>query len=89
VRRLCLDLMVFGGYIGLEPVSRDVLYETADLRKVAPIKKLVDDIHLVTAIRGRCRFFVSRDSDFRRMPQGMAKVTPDASAVSKLVEKIG
>jgi predicted nucleic acid-binding protein len=86
-RRFYLDLMVFGGFLNLEPVSRDVLYETADLRKVAPMK-LVDAIHLATAIRSRCRFLVSRDSDFKRMPTGMQKVLPDASEISRLLEAI-
>ena len=87
-RRLYLDLMVFGRFLRLEPVTRDVLYETVELRKVASMK-LVDAIHLATAIRARCRFLVSRDSDFKRMPRGMVKVLPEAAAISNLVEKIG
>ena len=72
-RRLYMDLMVFGQFLTLVPVDRDVLYDTADLRKVAKMK-LVDAIHLATAIRTRCRYFVTRDGDFRRMPRGMTKI---------------
>ncbi len=86
-RRLYLDLMVFGQFLTLVPVDRDVLYDTADLRKVAKMK-LVDAIHLATAIQSNCRYFVTRDGDFRRMPRGMAKVLPDASAISDLAAKI-
>ncbi|MBU6475265.1 MAG: PIN domain-containing protein, partial [Alphaproteobacteria bacterium] len=86
-RRLYLDLMVFGQFLVLVPVSRDVLYETVDLRKVAKMK-LIDAIHLATAIGSRCRHFVTRDGDFRRMPRGMTKVVPDAAAISDLVAKI-
>ncbi len=86
-RRLYLDLMVFGRSLTLLPVDREVLYDTADLRKVARMK-LVDAIHLATAIQAHCRYFVTRDGDFRRMPRGMAKVAPDAAEISDLVARI-
>jgi predicted nucleic acid-binding protein len=86
-RRLYMDLMVFGQFLTLVPVDRDVLYDTADLRKVAKMK-LVDAIHMATAIRTRCRYFVTRDGDFRRMPRGMTKILPDATAIADLVTKV-
>ena len=87
LRRLYLDLMVFSGCFHLEPVNRQILYETAESRKVAPMK-LVDAIHLVTAIQAQCAFLVSRDSDFRRMPKGMTRVSPDSQEISNLVAAI-
>src|SRR5476649_435131 len=65
-RRAYLDLLLWNGFITLIPVSRDILIETADLRVVARMK-LPDAIHLVSAIRSKCRFIVSGDSDFKKL----------------------
>jgi len=73
IKRRYLDLIVWGRIVSLKPVSRDVLYETADVRTEARLR-LPDAIHLVTAIHAKCSHFVSRDQGFRRMPAGMIKV---------------
>jgi predicted nucleic acid-binding protein len=86
-RRPYLNLIVFGGFLSLSPVSRDDLYETADLRKVVPMK-LVDAIHLVTAMQHRCGYFVSADRDFDRIPRGMVRIAPDAAGISSLVTRL-
>ena len=77
--------MVFGGSIILEPVSRDILYETAELRRAVSLKGLVDAIHLATAVQTRCRYFVSKDSDFRKMPLGMDRVLPEKDALARVI----
>lgn len=78
-RRAYLDLLLWGGFIQLVPVSRGVLIETADLRVVSRLK-LPDAIHLVSAIQSGCKFFVSADRGFEKLPMGMELVSPDNSA---------
>lgn len=65
-KRSYLDLIVWSNFVKLIPISRGVLYETAELRnahKAASQRKLdlADAIHLVTAVHERCRYFVSED----------------------------
>ncbi len=83
VKRLYLNLLVWGRFIELRPITRRILYETASLRatKVTSKMKLVDAIHLATAVRDECRFFITRDRDIR-VPQGMVRMAPDAGSVA-------
>ena len=83
-RRLYLDLMVWSRFLELAPITRGVLYETADLRKVRA-HKLPDAIHVVTAIRHQCRFMVSADRKMH-VPADMTKVSPDEAGVTQLLE---
>ena len=85
-RRLYLDLLVWSRFIDLKPVSRDVLYETADLRNVAKMK-LPDAIHLVTAIQNKCRYFVSKDRRLK-IPRGMKLVPPDKNGIAQVLKEI-
>jgi predicted nucleic acid-binding protein len=89
LRRLYLDLLVWGRFVDLQPVSRGVLLETVSLRatKATSSLKLLDAIHLVTAIRSGCRFFVSRDRGIR-VPSGMQRVESDPSSVTGIVEAL-
>src|SRR5882757_3852163 len=66
-RRAYLDLLLWSGFVALIPVSRNILIETAELRAVGRFK-LPDAVHLVSAIQVRCRFFVSGDRDFDKVP---------------------
>ncbi|MGE0752555.1 MAG: type II toxin-antitoxin system VapC family toxin [Variibacter sp.] len=75
-QRAYLDLLVWSNFIKLLPVSRKLLIETADLRRVTSLK-LPDAIHLASATEANCRFFVSHDEDFRKLPVGMIRVNPD------------
>jgi predicted nucleic acid-binding protein len=84
IKRLYLDLMVWSRFIDLHPVSRRVLYETAELRRFAPLK-LPDAIHLATAILAECRFFISRDRHFNRMPDWMQRIDPGTGDIAKVV----
>lgn len=88
LKRAYLNLLVWSRVVHLEPVSRPILYETADVRLVAPKLKLPDSIHLVTAIRLRCRFFVTRDAGIS-MPQTMVRITPDQSGIGRVLEALG
>src|SRR5207245_1930975 len=70
IKRAYLDLIVWSKFLDLVPISRDILCESAELRfahKGAHDKKLKlpDAIHLVTAIRRKCRYFVSADKGIR------------------------
>ena len=87
LKRAYLDLIVWSGFVDLKPVTRDVLYETATLRQFARLK-LLDAIHLATAVRSGCRFFVSRDQDFKQFPNGMEKVTSDRPTLDRLMEAL-
>jgi predicted nucleic acid-binding protein len=84
-RRAYLDLLLWSGFIALIPVSRDILIETAALRAMGRFK-LPDAVHLVSAIHVRCRFFVSADRDFDKMPEGMERVNCDQKDLPRLLE---
>jgi predicted nucleic acid-binding protein len=84
-RRAYLDLLLWSGFIALVPVNRDILIETAALRAMGRFK-LPDAVHLVSAIRVRCRFFVSADRDFDKMPEGMERVNCDHHDLPRLLE---
>jgi predicted nucleic acid-binding protein len=92
IKRAYLDLIVWSKFIDLVPVSRDVLYESADLRLVhrqahGRKLKLPDAIHLVTAIQKRCRYFISADQGIKP-PGDMKKIAPDAGGVADLLRVI-
>ena len=89
IRRLYLNLLVWGRFIDLYPISRGVLYETTKLRatKATSRMKLLDAIHLATAVLSGSRFFVTRDRDIR-VPQGMLRMEPESGSVSTLIEAL-
>jgi predicted nucleic acid-binding protein len=78
-RRLYLDLLIWSKMFDLRPITRDILIETADLRRAAR-HTLPDAIHLVTAIRAQCRYFLSYDNGVRP-PQGMERIPPDRPGI--------
>jgi predicted nucleic acid-binding protein len=84
-RRAYLDLLLWSGFVALVPVSRDILIETAELRAMGTFK-LPDAVHLVSAIRVQCRFFVSADRDFDKMPEGMERVNCDHDELPRLLK---
>lgn len=86
-RRAYLDLLLWSKFITLVPVSREILIDTADLRVVTRLK-LPDAIHLRSAIQARCRFFVSDDRDFARMPDGMRWMTCKNESVAALIREL-
>jgi len=87
-RRLYFDLLLWSGLIELRPVSREILIETAYLRKVAR-HKLPDAIHVVTAIRAGCAYFLSDDKGMKRLPHGMQWVAADGPGVFEVMRALG
>ncbi len=85
IKRLYLDTIVWNRAISSRPVSRNIFYETAELRKITG-RKLPDAIHIVTAINAKCRYFVSRDRDARKLRQGMDLAVPDQNGVNQMIE---
>jgi predicted nucleic acid-binding protein len=84
-RRLYMSLIVWNPEIDLIPVSRDILIETAELRKYTG-HKLPDAIHVVTALRQKCRFMISRDKDMDKLPAGaLSRLDPGPSAIAALI----
>jgi predicted nucleic acid-binding protein len=86
-RRAYLDLLLWSGFVTLIPVSRDILIETADLRAVHRMK-LPDAIHLASAIYAKCRYLVSDDRDFERMPSGMLRMKSDDQGIERLLKAL-
>jgi hypothetical protein len=78
---------VWSGFIELVPVGRDLLIETADLRRVSR-HKLPDAVHVVSAIRCRCTYFLSNDVDGKRVPAHMQWVRPDEQGVAVVLEAL-
>lgn len=85
-RSLYLSMMVASRFLLLSPVTRDLLLETADLRDAIP-HKLPDAIHLVTAMRYDCKFFVSADTRIR-VPGTITKIEPTQAGIAELLEAL-
>lgn len=86
-RHFYLNLIVWSRFIDLQPVTRSILCETADLREKVK-HKLPDAIHIVTAIRTGCRFFMSNDGDPKRLPQPMTRLQPDKQGVQRVLDAL-
>jgi predicted nucleic acid-binding protein len=88
MRRAYLDLIVWSKNFELAPVSREVLYQSADLcaahkRLVGRKLVLTDAIHLTTAVQAKCQYFISADKSIVP-PEGMAKVDFDQHALDEV-----
>jgi predicted nucleic acid-binding protein len=96
-RRNYLELILHSGLFDLYLVTRDVLMETADYRRIASVSrsdasrpyasmpKLPDAIHVVTAVRAECGKMLSFDRALT-LPEGMKRVTRDA--LPQLIEEL-
>jgi predicted nucleic acid-binding protein len=78
IKRAYLDLIVWSGSVEIVPVTRDILYQSAELcgvhKKVVGRKlTLTDAIHLATAVQAKCSDFVSDDKSIA-VPEGMSKI---------------
>ena len=92
IRRAYFDLIVWSKFLDLLPVDRVLLCESADLRFMhreahGRRLKLPDAIHLVTAIRKRCRYFISADKGIK-LPVEMTKVLPDADGIAEILRAL-
>jgi predicted nucleic acid-binding protein len=94
--RQFLELLVWSEIFELRPVSRDILVETADYRRIARTKlpdgriampKLPDAIHVVTTIRNSCQIFLSSDMRIK-LPDTMRLVRADTAGVTRLAREI-
>jgi predicted nucleic acid-binding protein len=93
-RRNYLELILHSGLFELYPVTRDVLMETADYRRIAgastpgaskpSMPKLPDAIH-VTAVRAGCGRMLSFDRALR-LPDSMRRLTRDR--LPQLIEEL-
>ncbi|MFH1341642.1 MAG: type II toxin-antitoxin system VapC family toxin [Pseudomonadota bacterium] len=86
-RRNYLDMIVWSRIFDLQPVSRDILIETAEYRKHAGMPKLPDAIHVVTAIRAECRTVLSADLRLK-LPAGYSVISPGVENLSRLIEEM-
>jgi predicted nucleic acid-binding protein len=95
-RRNYFNLIVWSRLFQLEPVTRDILIDTADYRRVAATTrpdgtrttiKLPDAIHVVTAMRSRCRLFFSADEGLI-LPAEMSVIRPDDAGMAELTKAI-
>ena len=86
-RTLYLNLLVAGRMFSLRPVTRDILIETASLRRSIRLK-LPDAVHMVTAVQAGCRFFLSNDRDVRQTPPSLRAVKPDAAGVTTILAEL-
>jgi predicted nucleic acid-binding protein len=96
-RRNYLELILYSGLFDLHPVTRDILLETVDYRRIAGLSgqdaskphasfpKLPDAIHVVTAVRAGCGRMLSFDRALK-LPEGMLRVTRDRSP--QLIEEL-
>ena len=95
-RRSYFELMLWSGIIILCPVTREILIETADYRRMTTtalsdgrkvMPKLPDAIHVVTAIRARCRKFLSMDWGIRT-PADMTLVEATGAGIVSLIQEL-
>jgi predicted nucleic acid-binding protein len=80
-----MDLLIHSGVVQLVPVDRDILVRTAAMREVTR-HRLADAIHVASAARSNCEYFVSGDADAKRLPAGMSWIAPDRDGVRTIME---
>ena len=76
-----------GAFIALTPVSRAILMRTAPLRQSHP-QRLPDAIHIATAIETGCQFFMSPDTDARRLPPSLTWVRPERDGIVTVLKAL-
>ena len=86
-RKIYLDLLIGNDLFLLRPVTREILIETSLLRITSRLK-LPDAIHVVTARRAGCRFFLSNDADLKDLPADLARIPPDAAGIQRVLEAL-
>jgi predicted nucleic acid-binding protein len=96
-RRNYMELILHSGLFNLHPVTRDVLLETVDYRRLAAMPspdaskpsvsmpKLPDAIHVVTAARAGCSRMLSFDRALK-LPDGVRRLT--RAALPQLIEEL-
>jgi predicted nucleic acid-binding protein len=92
MKRAYLDLIVWSKGFVLSPVTRGTLHESADLcsahkQFVGRKLRLLDAIHLATAVQSKCRYFVSADRAIAT-PADMTKVDFERSAIEGICKAL-
>lgn len=95
-RRSYLNLIVWSKLFELQPITRDILIDTAEYRQVSQTTrpdgtkvtvKLPDAIHVVTAVRSRFRMFLSADTGLK-LPVEMTVLEPNDAGFSTLMQAL-
>lgn len=86
-RRDYLDLILWSGFCDLRHVDRQILFETASYRRASGIPKLIDAIHVVTAIQNNCQTVMSSDARIK-LPIGMSRVDASSDNLARLNEDL-
>ena len=77
--RYFLNLIVWRKFIDLKPITRDILYDTAELRRALRQTgekiKLPDAIHVSTAVKTSCRYLLSSDKRLK-LPKSIQRLDP-------------
>jgi hypothetical protein len=95
-RRNYFNLIVWSNLFKLQPVTRDILIDTADYRRVSQkprpdgtkaTVKLPDAIHVVTAMQSRCSAFLSADIGLK-LPEEITVFEPSEAGIAELLRQI-
>lgn len=95
-RNSYFNLIVWSNLFHLQPVTREILIDTADYRRVSAtigsdgrkvMPKIPDAIHVVTATHGRCEMFLSADGGLK-LPSGMKFYMPNDEGIATLLERL-
>jgi predicted nucleic acid-binding protein len=94
--RQFLDLLIWSEIFDLRPVTRNILVDTADYRRITRTRrpdgqttmpKLPDAIHVVTAIQSGCSFFLSSDVRIK-LPNTITLINADQAGIAKLIQEL-
>lgn len=83
-RGIYLRLFDEGKFIGLRPITRRVLLDTASIREDHS-QRMPDAIHVATAIDSGCKYFMTYDKDARRLPPSLTWLTPSTEDVDQFL----
>lgn len=86
-RQSYLNLIVESRIFDLQPVSRDILIETASYRRNARMPKLPDAIHAVTAMRASCQIVLSNDVRLK-LPAGYTVIKANPDSLSRIAQAL-
>ena len=81
MQRVFMNLIVHSKLFDLRPVTRDILVQSAAMRRIAPKCRLPDAIHASTTADAGCTLLMTNDNRFAIIPDGVKLVKPDASGL--------
>lgn len=83
VTRRMVERLIRGRLVTLYQVTRDILLESATLRRTIR-HKLPDAIHIATALGLQCKYILSFDKDMKRLPSHLNLMPAGADGLSIL-----